>query len=68
MIITEALIKWKNGENRKGAGVVCTILRRSDVKEHFMFAVLRDSEMDGAMKGEVILGGMIMSPLLLNLR
>lgn len=51
MIITEALItKWKNGEKRKGAGVVCSVLRRSGVKEHFKFAVLRESEIDGAMK------------------
>jgi len=28
----------------------CTALRRVEVKEHFTFAVLRDSEIDGAMK------------------
>lgn len=28
----------------------CTALRRIEVKEHFRFAVLRDSEIDDAMK------------------
>lgn len=35
---------------RKGAGVVCTVLRRSDVKGRFKFAFRRDSEIDGAMR------------------